>query len=1266
MKKSFLLLFVAFMTLTFCAKAQVPFFSENFDSGLPAEWVVLDSDGDTYTWESSLTTTSYFQEGTDISGTGHNGSNGHMLSGSYSNVYGALTPDNWLITPSISLAGESTLTFWLCAQDASYAAEHYGVYVSTTAGTTPADFTLIYEETIDAQGGSRAQGTWKQKSVDLSAYAGQTIRIAFRHFNCSDQFILNLDDVEISAVPTDPTIIASESVTFGTLHLGDEATQQINVSSYALTTGITVTTTAPFAVSADNSTFGTTATLAQAGGTLYIKYTPTAAGDDEGTVVLSSTGATDVTITVTGSAIDCNGITFPYSPDFSSELGCWTSRSDGEYESGWFLCSEAEIEGQVYSMSATGSWFLSDIDHDNWLISPSMTMPASENLEIAWKVKPYTTDYSGDHYGVYVITDNTPTLLFEETLSEDMTNFVQRIVAIPETITGDFQVAFRHFNSTGGYVVILDDIQIRALSAPVIDLVGPTAIETGNAATFVANCSNADSFAWTVDGTAVTETTNTLTQTFTTLGNHTIAVTATNTVGSTTDSIITEVYTCANGIESVPYLLDFESGLRCWTMVSIDSTNDGNFGVFMDANAYEGNHEFVFSSYSQASDYNQYLISPELNLPATSDYTLTFQYKGRNANEAFKVLSSTTTNSIDAFTNVLGDYPSGVPTEWTEFSFRLPAGTKYVAINYYGNYQYYGFVDNIAIEGLAAPTVTLEGPDTIAAGTTATYTATSPLAETFTWTVDGTAVTETSNVLSYAFTTAGPHTVVVTATNNEGSSSDTIITVVIACETISEFPYTQGFESSLDVCWQVISMNTANEGILGVYQDADAFEGSYDFRFSSFSSATDYNQYLITPELELPSNMQLSFQYKGYTTTDPFRVMVSSTTNDISAFTEVADYPTVATTWTEGTVMLPANTKYIAINYYGNFRYYLYIDNLTIDALSAPAVTLDGPTSARVGNNVTYTATSTTAETFAWKVDGADVTGTENTLSYTFTTTGDHTVEVTATNAAGSATASLTVNVFDCEAITTLPYTQDFENLAELDCWTFIDNDGDGYNWDATYFSETTDDYGHDSHGFIASASYINQIGALTPDNWMILPAVTLPSAPTYKLNWFSKGLDANDNAEYYEVYVSTNGQSISDFTTPAFSNTTSADWEEHSVDLSSYAGQTIYIAFRHYNTTNMYWLLIDDLSIAEGTGINENDNNVSLYPNPANNVLNVNANSNINSVEVFNMMGQRVAVIDANDTNVQINTTDLSNGMYMMRINTENGVSNQKFTVAR
>ena len=156
---------------------------ENFESGIPSSWLSIDADNDGYNWQ--------------ISSPGHNASNTCASSSSYDNDGGILYPDNWLITPQVTLPAAATLMFYVCSQDVNYAAEHYGIYISVTGSTAISSFTLLYEETIDANGGSRTQGAWKQKLVDLSAYTGNTVRIAFRHFNCYDQFYFNLDDVSI-------------------------------------------------------------------------------------------------------------------------------------------------------------------------------------------------------------------------------------------------------------------------------------------------------------------------------------------------------------------------------------------------------------------------------------------------------------------------------------------------------------------------------------------------------------------------------------------------------------------------------------------------------------------------------------------------------------------------------------------------------------------------------------------------------------------------------------------------------------------------------------------------------------------------------------------------------------------------------------------------------------------------------------------------------------------------------------------------------------
>ena len=173
-------------------------------------------------------------------------------------------------------------------------------------------------------------------------------------------------------------------------------------------------------------------------------------------------------------------------------------------------------------------------------------------------------------------------------------------------------------------------------------------------------------------------------------------------------------------------------------------------------------------------------------------------------------------------------------------------------------------------------------------------------------------------------------------------------------------------------------------------------------------------------------------------------------------------------------------------------------------------------------------------------------------------------------------------------------------------------------------------------------------------------------------LTFYVAAQDASYANEHYGVYVSTTGTNPSNFTL-LYEEDLDADggpraggtWKQKHVNLP-YGNQTIYLAIRHFNCEDMFLIDIDDFSVTAGVGVENHEMDATIYPNPANNVLNINANSNINRVEVYNMMGQMVGSYTANDMNTQINTTSFANGVYTVKISTENGTTTTKFTVAR
>lgn len=175
-------------------------FSYDFEDGSLSGWTMIDADGDGYNWE--LATPTVLQ-----GSYGHNSSSYFVFSPSYINNVGALNPNNYLVSQQVLIGSSSEFSFWACPQDAGYPSEHFGVAVSTTSSTIASSFTMVAEWTLTAKdsGGrsdvnrsGRNQGTWRKYTVNLSSYADQMVYIAIRHFNTSDQFYIDVDDIKLT------------------------------------------------------------------------------------------------------------------------------------------------------------------------------------------------------------------------------------------------------------------------------------------------------------------------------------------------------------------------------------------------------------------------------------------------------------------------------------------------------------------------------------------------------------------------------------------------------------------------------------------------------------------------------------------------------------------------------------------------------------------------------------------------------------------------------------------------------------------------------------------------------------------------------------------------------------------------------------------------------------------------------------------------------------------------------------------------------------
>ena len=166
--------------------------SEDFNSGLPTSWTLIDYDQDGNNWFESSFTTSACMESDSYSG-------------------GALTPDNWMITNKMVLG---TKVGVYAAHYSSYP-ETFGIFYSLN------DFD---SESFDPEGfiqlGSdfttTSSSTMAEFTVNVPAEViGQQAYIAIRHYNSTDNWKLYIDDFTMygQEIPEGDWVTATNNTT---------------------------------------------------------------------------------------------------------------------------------------------------------------------------------------------------------------------------------------------------------------------------------------------------------------------------------------------------------------------------------------------------------------------------------------------------------------------------------------------------------------------------------------------------------------------------------------------------------------------------------------------------------------------------------------------------------------------------------------------------------------------------------------------------------------------------------------------------------------------------------------------------------------------------------------------------------------------------------------------------------------------------------------------------------------------------------------------
>lgn len=661
----------------------------------------------------------------------------------------------------------------------------------------------------------------------------------------------------------------------------------------------------------------------------------------------------------------------------------------------------------------------------------------------------------------------------------------------------------------------------------------------------------------------------------------------------------------AKAQQALPYEYGFENNdlaAEGWTIVD----GAGSTGI-TSSSSYVQNGSYGFQFYYNTNP-PQYLISPELT-GTESGVTVSFSYRNPGSyDEAFMVGYSKTTSDKDAF-----EWDAEIIPEkkgnWTVYENTFPAGTKYVAVAYTANDQLRLCLDDFIFTfptAVAKPTglkVNYEG------GTEATISWSSD-ASAFDIDVNDVVTEDVPNPYTLTGLSLGTtYTIKVRAkegTDVSGWSTSVSFTTDFPAFSL---PYEDGFEDGI-AAWTLVDC-TSGTGLSNTHNGGTK---SFVFKYNS-----NPPQYLISPEFDGASAMTVSFWYRVQSSNyvETFQVGYSTTTKDVSEFTWGEEVETTSTTWLQYEADFPNGTKYVAVRYNSDDKYYLFVDDFSFTVGSGVAK----PTGLKVDNIGAKTADLSWAENgeaTAWEImlnDNNPIPADSNPFTLTgLTPETDYIVKVRAVSgelrSAWSNEVSFTTDVEfpapkDLAVVPaaktaevswtgkadsyTLRYAElpgffeDFENVtnnALPDGWTTIDADGDGNNW----FTFTPDDT-NDSKGnptvfdttCATSASYSQS--ALTPDNWLISPQLDLQGTMSVWL----RAQDPSWTGEHFAIYLSlaTDIADVSDFTIELVPEAeATGEYVEYTADLSAYAGQKGYIAIRHFDCTDMFRLNVDNFSV--------------------------------------------------------------------------------------
>ncbi|WP_029293401.1 T9SS-dependent choice-of-anchor J family protein [Chryseobacterium hispalense] len=512
-----------------------------------------------------------------------------------------------------------------------------------------------------------------------------------------------------------------------------------------------------------------------------------------------------------------------------------------------------------------------------------------------------------------------------------------------------------------------------------------------------------------------------------------------------------------------------------------------------------------------------------------------------------------------------------------------------------------------------------------------------------------------------------------------------LLLALLAMPFIANAQFTQNFDAgtTIPTGWTVLNGGDTNTWSIVDYTGGNITAYSGANTVSIGYSSTAHDDYLVTPAITVTAGVSdfLSFYARSRDPLYPetISVRISNTTPTAGAFTTTlaaSVAPASGPNFYRYTYNLSAyvgQTIYIGFHSATTDKFYFDLDDISVGAIPA----CDAPSSVTVNSvlsnsaNVSWLASPTAGATYQIEygptgfTQGTGTVITSSTTSATIpslTPSTGYQFYVRSNCGANGFSAWTAVKSFTttCTPVSSFPYTQNFDTATIPSCWANEAVSGGGT---ATWSYVTANG---NSSITPKSAPRMAEFRTTTAGNKakLLLPVLNISALTSPELrfslanvNWFG---DVDELRIYYKANPSDAWTQIgSSYTTE------NAAWLDVSIPLPNKSANYT-IAFE--GTSN--WargIDVDNVSVVDASSLAVNDvtrNNadIKIYPNPIKDLLNINSDKKLNSIEIFSLTGQLIKTIDKDAR--QVNVSDLKKGVYLLRVKSEG--KDQSFKIVK